>query len=192
MRKQKEDVENALRMREMNMEEALDILSPMRNNRDGWPSRHDDHYDHLPFAGQRFAPGPAAQLPGFPPAGNAPNLLGNMNNAGSNSLINNIPPNMVQKMLTQTGGSQGFGGSSAAAGRSLQPQSQPSTQQLKMLVQQIQMAVSAGYLNHQVSFSMIFEKYAGLKLLVSDGSVIQTSVHLLLRNRHFIDVFFLF
>lgn len=27
---------------------------------------------------------------------------------------------------------------------------QPSTQQLRMLVQQIQMAVSAGYLNHQI------------------------------------------
>lgn len=30
--------------------------------------------------------------------------------------------------------------------------SQPSPQQLKMLVQQIQMAVQAGYLNHQVEF----------------------------------------
>lgn len=28
--------------------------------------------------------------------------------------------------------------------------SQPSTQQLRMLVQQIQMAVQAGYLNHQI------------------------------------------
>lgn len=137
-------------MREMNVEEALDILSPMRNNRDGWATRHDDHYDHPPFAGQRFPPGPAAQIPGFPPGGNAPNLLGNMSNAGNNSLINNISPNVVQKMLTQTGGSQGFGGSSAATGRSLQPPSQPSTQQLRMLVQQIQMAVQAGYLNHQV------------------------------------------
>ncbi|XP_018569055.1 protein Gawky isoform X3 [Anoplophora glabripennis] len=146
----KEEVENALRMREMNMEEALDVLSPMRNNRDGWASRHDDHYDHPPFAGQRFPPGPAAQIPGFPPGGNAPNLLGNMSNAGNNSLINNISPNVVQKMLTQTGGSQGFGGSSATTGRSLQPPSQPSTQQLRMLVQQIQMAVQAGYLNHQI------------------------------------------
>lgn len=148
----KEDVENALRMREMNMEEALDLLSPMRNNRDGgWGSRHDDHYDHPPFIGQRFPPGPAAQLSGFPPGSNPPNLLNNMNNTGANnSLINNISPAVVQKMLTQGGGSQGFGGSSAAAGRSLQPQSQPSTQQLRMLVQQIQMAVQAGYLNHQI------------------------------------------
>lgn len=157
---QKEEVENALRMREMNIEEALDVLSPMRNNRDGWASRHDDHYDHPPFAGQRFPPGPATQLPGFPP-NNAPNLLGNMSNPGNNSLINNISPNVVQKMLTQTGGSQGFGGSSAVTGRSLQPPSQPSTQQLRMLVQQIQMAVQAGYLNHQVranNFKIIYFK----------------------------------
>lgn len=33
--------------------------------------------------------------------------------------------------------------------------SQPSQQQLKMLVQQIQMAVQAGYLNHQVFIILI-------------------------------------
>lgn len=150
-------MENALRLRDMNIEEALDILSPMRNGRssDGWGSvRHDDHYDHPPFASQRFPPGPgAAQLSNFPQSGNQPNLLGNMNNAGANnSLINNISPAVV-KMLTQGGGvgSQGFGAAmAAAAGRPLQQQTQPSTQQLKMLVQQIQMAVQAGYLNHQV------------------------------------------
>lgn len=32
----------------------------------------------------------------------------------------------------------------------MQTQSQPSTQQLRMLVQQIQMAVQAGYLNNQI------------------------------------------
>jgi trinucleotide repeat-containing gene 6 protein len=74
-----------------------------------------------------------------------------MNTSGgpNNSLINNISPAGVHKMLTQGGGgSQGFG--VASAGRNLQPQSQPSTQQLRMLVQQIQMAVQAGYLNHQI------------------------------------------
>ncbi|KAG5874249.1 hypothetical protein JTB14_027715 [Gonioctena quinquepunctata] len=147
----KEDVENALRLREMNVEEALDLLSPLRNNRDGWGTRHDDHYDHPPFSCQRFPPGPGAQLSGFPPGANTPNLLNNMSNSGANnSLINNMPPAFVQKMLTQGGGSQGFGGSSVNAGRNLQPQSQPSTQQLRMLVQQIQMAVQAGYLNHQI------------------------------------------
>lgn len=143
----------------MNYDEALDLLSPMRQNRvaDGWGARHDDHYDHPPFvgAGQRFPPGPGGQLSGFPPGGNAPNLLNNMNSSGvANSLINNISPAVVQKMLTQGGGSQGFGGSAAATGRNLQPPSQPSTQQLRMLVQQIQMAVQAGYLNHQVKKTM--------------------------------------
>lgn len=63
--------------------------------------------------------------------------------------INNMSPAIVHKMLNQGASSQGFS-NSAAAGRSMQPQSQPSTQQLRMLVQQIQMAVQAGYLNHQI------------------------------------------
>ena len=148
----------------MNNEDALEILS---RNPDGWRNRHDDHYDHQQFPGQRFPSGPPGQM-SFPQVlrrnvnasnsqgafqgNNAPNLLNNMNSSGgpSNSLINNISPAGVQKMLTQGGGgSQGFGVASAA-GRNLQPQSQPSTQQLRMLVQQIQMAVQAGYLNHQI------------------------------------------
>lgn len=58
-------------------------------------------------------------------------------------------------------GAGGAGGASgpngAGAGPFVQPsaltqnaQSQPSTQQLRMLVQQIQMAVQHGYLNHQI------------------------------------------
>lgn len=87
-------------------------------------------------------------------ANSAPNLLNNMNNASSganNSIISNMSPALVQKMLSQgAGGLQGFGGSSSASGRTIQAQSQPSSAQLRMLVQQIQMAVQAGYLNHQV------------------------------------------
>lgn len=151
---QKEDVERALRLREMNMDEALDLLSSMHNIRvEGWVSRHEDHFDHPPFAGQRFPAGPSAQLSAFPPGNHGPSLLNNMTNSvGANSLINNISPAVVQKMLIQGGATQGFGGNSSLAGRNLQPQSQPSTQQLKMLVGQIQMAVQAGYLNNQVSF----------------------------------------
>ncbi|XP_049826803.1 protein Gawky isoform X2 [Aethina tumida] len=146
----KEDIEVALRMRDMNYDEAMEMLGPLR--RDGWGGRHDDHYDHSQFSGQRFPSGPGGgggQM-GFPPSNAGPNLIGNMNNssASANNLINNIPPATVQKLLT--GGSQGFGNSSASAsGRTLQ-QNQPSTQQLRMLVQQIQMAVQAGYLNHQI------------------------------------------
>ncbi|CAH0563591.1 unnamed protein product [Brassicogethes aeneus] len=155
----KEEVENALRMRDMNVEEALELLSsPMRGG-DGWRSRHDDHYDHLgnQFGGggnQRFPGGPGGGQMGFPPSNAGPNLLNSMNgSSNANNLINSMSPAGVQKLLNQGGGgggSQGFGGSSAASGRSMQPQAQPSTQQLRMLVQQIQMAVQAGYLNHQI------------------------------------------
>lgn len=73
----------------------------------------------------------------------------------------NMSPAMAQKMLSQSGGGgggiqainislTGRGGGGGGGGASLQSQSQPSTQQLRMLVQQIQMAVQAGYLNHQI------------------------------------------
>lgn len=146
------------------MDEALDLLSTLRNTRvDGWGSRHDDHFDHPPFAGQRFPTGPSTQMSSFPQSGNGPSLLNNMTNSvGANSLINNISPAIVQKMLIQGGATQGFGSNSSLPGRNLQPQSQPSTQQLKMLVGQIQMAVQAGYLNNQVSrhtyFASVFIK----------------------------------
>lgn len=55
-------------------------------------------------------------------------------------------------MLSQQGSAGGVGGQGfvgPSGGRPMQPQG-PSTQQLRMLVQQIQMAVQAGYLNHQV------------------------------------------
>lgn len=82
-----------------------------------------------------------------------------MNNASTganNSIISNMSPALVQKMLSQGAALQGFGGSSSASGRTIQPQSQPSSAQLRMLVQQIQMAVQAGYLNHQVFLSDFF------------------------------------
>lgn len=153
----KEDAENALRARDMILEEALDLLSLQRSNSigDGW-RRHDEHFDPQnsgPFPGQRFGPAaPSAQMP-FPPNTN-PSLLSGMNtaNAASNNpplaSINNMSPASVHKMLIQGASSQMLGNTSAS--RSLQTQSQPSTQQLRMLVQQIQMAVQAGYLNHQI------------------------------------------
>lgn len=44
----------------------------------------------------------------------------------------------------------GGGGGLGSGGGVANNPSQPSTQQLRMLVQQIQMAVQAGYLNHQI------------------------------------------
>lgn len=137
----------------MILEEALDLLSVQR---DGWRARHDEHFDHQnsgPFPGQRFGPtGPSTQMQ-FPPGGN-PSLINSVNSANTTpnnpplASINNMSPAIVHKMLNQSQSSQAFG-NSGAAGRSI-PQSQPSTQQLRMLVQQIQMAVQAGYLNHQI------------------------------------------
>lgn len=66
-------------------------------------------------------------------------------NSASTGTNNMSPAAMVQKLLPQTGVTPGY---ASAAPRGLQPQ--PSTQQLRMLVQQIQMAVQAGYLNHQI------------------------------------------
>ncbi|KAI4455914.1 trinucleotide repeat-containing protein [Holotrichia oblita] len=150
----KEDVENALRNREMNIEEAVDMLGSRNPNLvDSWRGRHEDHYEHQQFSGQRFPTGPTAQM-NFPPGANVPNLLNNMNSssAGANNTLNNMSPAIVQKMLSQSSGTQGFGGANPTGGRSTLPaqSSQPSTAQLRMLVQQIQMAVQAGYLNHQI------------------------------------------
>ncbi|XP_066140474.1 protein Gawky isoform X2 [Euwallacea fornicatus] len=162
----KEDVENALRVREMNVEDALEFLSPLRGRgNDGWSAggRHEDHFEHNQFPGpQRGAypgiGGPAGNplaTGGFPP-GAGPGLLNSSGGGagqGNSSLINSISPAVVHKMLNQSQNSGGVGGQGfvgSSGGRPMQPQGQPSTQQLRMLVQQIQMAVQAGYLNHQI------------------------------------------
>ncbi|XP_065162947.1 protein Gawky isoform X3 [Atheta coriaria] len=142
----KDEVENALRSRDMSMEEAVEMLNSSRME---WSRRHDDHYDHQQFAGRGgFQAGPSGI---FPPGSGTPNLINNMGgSSGTNNPFNNMSPAVVQKMLS--GGSQGFGAcSTGSGGRSAVPMpSNPSTAQLRMLVQQIQMAVQAGYLNHQI------------------------------------------
>lgn len=72
-----------------------------------------------------------------------------------------MQPIQAQKYLNQgghnsgngsngnAGGGQGVSAFNQGAGGN-QSTGQPSTQQLRMLVQQIQMAVQAGYLNHQI------------------------------------------
>ncbi|XP_045771853.1 protein Gawky isoform X3 [Maniola jurtina] len=110
----KEDVEAALRSRDMNAEEALEALVAARG--DGW--RRDDHFHHGPFQ-------PQPTVPSVPPA-------------VVQKLLNQPPPPSVQHHPSYNPNS-GTGSSG-----------QPSTAQLRMLVQQIQMAVSAGYLNHQI------------------------------------------
>ncbi|XP_037965138.1 protein Gawky isoform X2 [Plutella xylostella] len=108
----KEEAEAALRSRDMNAEEALELLAAARG--DAW--RRDEHYAHQAF------PPPAA-----PAAA-----------AAVQKLLNQPPPPNMQHHHSYNPNS-GTGNSG-----------QPSTAQLRMLVQQIQMAVSAGYLNHQI------------------------------------------
>ncbi|XP_049868969.1 protein Gawky isoform X2 [Pectinophora gossypiella] len=109
----KEEAEAALRSRDMNAEEALEMLAAARG--EGW--RRDEHFHHGPFQ-------PPPAVPAVSPA-------------VVQKLLNQPPPQPVQPHPYNS--NSGTGGSG-----------QPSTAQLRMLVQQIQMAVSAGYLNHQI------------------------------------------
>ncbi|XP_050346253.1 protein Gawky isoform X2 [Nymphalis io] len=109
----KEEAEAALRSRDMNTEEALEMLTASRG--DGW--RRDEHFHHGPFQPQPTVPVSPAVV---------------------QKLLNQPPPPSVQHHPSYNPNS-GTGSSG-----------QPSTAQLRMLVQQIQMAVSAGYLNHQI------------------------------------------
>jgi hypothetical protein len=81
----------------------------------------------------------------------APSLLNNQ--SASLASINNISPAIVQKIIAQQPPPQQppTQQQGAFSQTPRPPQNQPSTAQLRMLVQQIQMAVQAGYLNHQVS-----------------------------------------
>ncbi|XP_045497250.1 protein Gawky isoform X2 [Colias croceus] len=110
----KEEAEAALRSRDMNVEEAAEMLNAARG--DGW--RRDEHFHHGPFQ-------PQPSVPSVSPA-------------VVQKLLNQPPPHAVQHHPSFNHNS-GTGNSG-----------QPSTAQLRMLVQQIQMAVSAGYLNHQI------------------------------------------
>lgn len=132
----------------MNMEEALELLNAIRRT-DNWGNRTDDHYDTFSY-NQKYPLGPNVPLSNFPPSNNDPNLMNLISNSvssGNTSVMNNA---FVQKMLLQGGNMPGLGNNPTANNRNVPSQQQPSTQQLKVLVGQIQMAVQAGFLNNQV------------------------------------------
>ncbi|KAM3964506.1 LOW QUALITY PROTEIN: trinucleotide repeat containing adaptor protein gawky [Aphomia sociella] len=110
----KEDVEAALRNRDMNAEEALEMLTSARGEQ--WRREEQFAGHHGPFQ-------PPPTVPTVSPA-------------VVQKLLNQPPPQPVQHHHS-------YPNSGASS-------SQPSAAQLRMLVQQIQMAVSAGYLNHQI------------------------------------------
>uniref|UniRef100_A0A1S4JW08 Uncharacterized protein n=1 Tax=Culex quinquefasciatus TaxID=7176 RepID=A0A1S4JW08_CULQU len=151
----KEDVELVLRTTNMNFDESLEILQ-RHNSAGDWRGRPDEHPGsafEAPFS-NRFQAGPGGGMP-F-----SQNLLNNLPGVGGPNpnlaALNNL------KYLSQGGagghssfGSQPGGGgpnplTAAASSQQNQQAQQPSTQHLRMLVQQIQMAVHAGFLNHQI------------------------------------------
>jgi trinucleotide repeat-containing gene 6 protein len=140
----KDDVELALRNTNMNLDEAMELLQQQRNagGIEPWHQQpNPGGFDHSPFPGNRY-PGP--QMP-FPP--NNPNKMPNANAGGpaANMGLNNIPMPFNKHLPHQAGAPAAFPQSAAAS-----QSGQPSAHHLRNLVQQIQKAVQAGYLNHQI------------------------------------------
>ncbi|XP_020716288.1 protein Gawky isoform X2 [Ceratitis capitata] len=168
----KDDAERALLNANMNIEEAADLLrAPISME---W-RRHEET---LGSYGEHTNPGgsftgrypPTASQPNMP---FPPNILNNIsgNNVGAGgtnsnlAAINSIQPLPVQKYLNPAphgvaSGPQamntavtfgpGVANVSAAVNASANTNSQPSAQQLRVLVQQIQLAVHSGYLSSQI------------------------------------------
>ncbi|KAK9508797.1 hypothetical protein O3M35_006267 [Rhynocoris fuscipes] len=141
----KEEVENTLRASGMNLEDALEQLNASRNIGDRW--RHSeldpDHPGLNPYPSQICL---AYQPNGGGGSGGAggPNVLAN-----SNQSLSTLSPAIVQKLLSQQPPPQQQPPFTQQSSRT-QPTQQPSPQQLRMLVQQIQMAVQSGYLSPQI------------------------------------------
>ncbi|XP_050540976.1 protein Gawky isoform X3 [Daktulosphaira vitifoliae] len=141
----KEDVEAVSRSYNIGIEEALEFLmstrGPGNGNLDTWNShggrgQHPDDqnpFDRSNINQQRYN---SQQLPFA-----VPSMANNSNQQQAilQKLLAQQPPsqqNSMQQQFSQSG--------------SRQMPNQPTAQQLRMLVQQIQMAVQAGYLNHQI------------------------------------------
>ncbi|XP_055714546.1 protein Gawky isoform X2 [Phlebotomus papatasi] len=144
----KEDAEVALRMTNMNVDEALEVLNQQRGAVESW-RRHEEHGNFDPTYQQqnRFPTNPNAMQFQSGPSSGA--IMANMATAGGIGAIQSLP---IPKYHCGHGAQPppGNGATFAQNQPPPQPSGQPSTQQLRMLVQQIQMAVQAGYLNHQI------------------------------------------
>jgi len=131
----KEDVETALRNTNLQLEDALEMLNALNRGmgsgrgmppNDMFGPRGDSDY------GMRF-PGPMPYPPGDIPPAN-PSLPNNPSRPGNMNLMGQV-----------MNGGPGMHGPPRP-----QPSGPPSTSQLRVLVQQIQMAVQAGHLNPQI------------------------------------------
>jgi trinucleotide repeat-containing gene 6 protein len=142
----KDDAELALRNTNMNLEEAMDLLQQQQRNAgiEPWHQQPTPgSFDHSPFPGNRY-PGP--QMP-FPP--NNQKLPNANAGPGANMGLNNIPMPFNNKHLPHQGSAPNAFPQSTGTGVPSQS-GQPSAHHLRNLVQQIQKAVQAGYLNHQI------------------------------------------
>lgn len=161
----KNDAENALRSTNLNLEDALEILN--QHSRLPVGNRNDQH----PFLGGAPLGGgemsglygkPGGRMAGFgnqySPQQEAHGMHGVHGAAGQSNISgNNLAPNMANLRLMQVGGGMGGGAHGSGLGP-VRPTTvgvgganqQPSSQQLKLLVQQIQMAVQGGHLNQTI------------------------------------------
>lgn len=124
----------------------MDLLQQQQRNVEPWHQPSPGGFDHSPFQGNRY-PGP--QMP-FPP-NNQNQKLPNANaggGPGANMGLNNMPMPFNKHLPHQAGQQPAAFSQSAAAAAS--QGGQPSAHHLRNLVQQIQKAVQAGYLNHQI------------------------------------------
>lgn len=96
----KDDVELALRSRDMNVEEAMDLLGQMRGGggMDTW-RRHEEHPGGPPFDQHQQYPVPPRPHHSFPPQ-QPPSVPFPQPSQGLSS-ITNISPALVQKILNQ-------------------------------------------------------------------------------------------
>ena len=133
----KEDVETALRNTNLQLEDALEMLNALNRGMGsgrGMPPNDMFGPRGEPDYGMRF-PGPMPYPPGDIPPAN-PSLPSNPSRPG------NMNPSLMGQVMN---GGPGMHGPPRP-----QPNGPPSTSQLRVLVQQIQMAVQAGHLNPQI------------------------------------------
>ena len=142
----KEDIEQTLRQTNMRLEDALEMLNPQsRMPRNGPPMGGDMPHHNMYGPGDNDGPrgsgGHAFSPDGQPPPNNHPMMGGPGNFGGLPNLPGSPTPTMTSGPPPPRGGAPGQGPA---------PNSQPSASQLRLLVQQIQMAVRAGHLNPQI------------------------------------------
>ncbi|KAK0168678.1 hypothetical protein PV327_002454 [Microctonus hyperodae] len=152
----KEDVEAALRNREMNRDEAQELLSQLRSL-DQW-RRHDtpsygDPSSQSNMSGVYPKISHVAQQMSFPPGAGVPSGGGTGGISGSvaSASLLKLQQQQQQQSAVQLQQQPNVNPPQPSFNQaSRTPQNPPSTQQLRMLVQQIQLAVQEGYLNQQI------------------------------------------